>query len=49
MRRFFPFLGWLADVKHPATLRADAIAGLTGAVIVLPQGVAYARIAIACC
>ena len=28
-----------------ATLRADAIAGLTGAVIVLPQGVAFAMLA----
>lgn len=45
MRRIFPFLGWLPEAKKPSTLRADAIAGLTGAVIVLPQGVAYALIA----
>jgi len=40
----FPFLNWLklVDVK---TLKADLIAGLTGAVIVLPQGVAFATIA----
>jgi SulP family sulfate permease len=40
----FPFLGWLGDVRK-RTLRSDLIAGLTGAVIVLPQGVAFAIIA----
>lgn len=35
---------WLPNTT-PKTLRADLIAGLTGAVIVLPQGVAYAAIA----
>ncbi len=40
----FPFLGWLPSVNKE-TLRADIMAGLTGAVIVLPQGIAYAAIA----
>jgi SulP family sulfate permease len=42
--KFFPFLGWLgrADAQ---SLRADLFAGLTGAFIVLPQGVAFAMIA----
>lgn len=35
---------WVAHVSW-ATLRADAIAGLTGATLVLPQGVAFAAIA----
>lgn len=35
---------WHADVTS-ATLRKDAVAGLTGAAIVLPQGVAFALIA----
>ncbi|TAN42726.1 MAG: SulP family inorganic anion transporter [Nitrospirae bacterium] len=39
-----PFLGWLPDVSR-RTLKADLVAGLTGAVIVLPQGVAFAIIA----
>lgn len=39
-----PFLAWLPSVTG-RTLRADLLAGLTGAVIVLPQGVAYALIA----
>ncbi|WP_458734288.1 SulP family inorganic anion transporter [Zobellella taiwanensis] len=43
-RRLFPFLQWAAMVNG-RTLRADAQAGLTNAIIVLPQGVAYALIA----
>jgi SulP family sulfate permease len=40
----FPFLRWIRLVNKE-TLRADFFAGLTGAVIVLPQGVAFATIA----
>jgi len=43
-RRFFPFLQWWPRVDR-GTLRADMIAGLTGAVVVIPQGVAFAIIA----
>lgn len=42
--RFFPFLRWWPLVNRES-LRADLIAGLTGSVIVLPQGVAFAMIA----
>lgn len=42
--RFFPFLLWWPKVDRD-TLRHDWVAGLTGAVIVLPQGVAFATIA----
>jgi SulP family sulfate permease len=42
--RFLPFLTWWPMVSRQ-TLRADLMAGLTGAVIVLPQGVAFAMIA----
>lgn len=40
----FPFLNWIRFVDS-SSLKADFIAGLTGAVIVLPQGVAFATIA----
>jgi sulfate permease, SulP family len=40
----FPFLRWASRV-NPGTLKADLLAGLTGAVVVLPQGVAFATIA----
>jgi len=39
-----PFMQWWPRVNR-GTLRADALAGLTGAVVVLPQGVAFATIA----
>jgi SulP family sulfate permease len=39
-----PFLLWFRLVSRN-TIKADLIAGLTGAVIVLPQGVAFATIA----
>jgi SulP family sulfate permease len=42
--RIFPFLRWWNFIGRD-TLRADLLAGITGAVIVLPQGVAYAMIA----
>jgi len=40
----FPFLNWFKLINKD-TLKADMIAGITGAVIVLPQGVAFATIA----
>ena len=42
--KLFPFLRWWPAVNR-RTLNADLIAGLTGALIVLPQGVAFATIA----
>ncbi len=41
---FFPFLNWFRLVNR-SSLKSDFLAGLTGAVIVLPQGVAFATIA----
>ena len=43
-QRLFPLLKWWPRVDA-ATLRADAIAGLIGAIVVLPQGVAFATLA----
>ncbi|MGY2572992.1 SulP family inorganic anion transporter [Vibrio sp. C8] len=42
--RCFPFIAWLPQVKIDV-VKADLLAGLTGALIVMPQGVAYAMIA----
>ena len=44
LRRLLPFLAWWPLVKRE-TLRDDLLAGFTGALIVLPQGVAFATIA----
>jgi SulP family sulfate permease len=43
-RKLLPFLAWTGRVDR-ATLRNDLQAGLTGAAVVLPQGVAFALIA----
>ncbi|MGZ9059311.1 MAG: SulP family inorganic anion transporter, partial [Burkholderiaceae bacterium] len=44
LARIFPFLRWWPRVNR-VTLRADASAGAIGAIVVLPQGVAFATIA----
>jgi len=44
LARFFPFLRWWPMVDRHTT-RADLIAGLTGAILGLPQGVAFAILA----
>src|SRR5512147_1194676 len=44
VRRLSPFLLWWPRVNRQS-LRGDLVAGLTGAVVVLPQGVAFATIA----
>jgi SulP family sulfate permease len=43
LARWFPFLGWPRPDR--ATLRGELIAGLTVAMFVIPQGVAYAALA----
>lgn len=44
LRPFTSFLGWWPRVNRD-TVRADLMAGLTGALVALPQGVAFATIA----
>jgi sulfate permease, SulP family len=43
--RFLPFLAWWPLLRDRRILRADIFAGLTGAIVVLPQGVAFATLA----
>lgn len=43
-KKVMPFLQWWPRVNR-RSMRADIMAGITGAVIVLPQGVAFAMIA----
>src|SRR5690349_18249365 len=42
--RLLPFLAWRDRITRD-TLRADLLAGLVGALVVLPQAVAYATLA----
>ena len=44
-KKFFPFLKWIHELKDPQILRADVIAGLTVALVLIPQSMAYATLA----
>jgi len=43
--RVFPFLCWIGELKKPEILRADLIAGITVALVLVPQSMAYAQLA----
>ena len=45
INKFFPFLKWIHEIKNPEVLRADLIAGLTVALVLIPQSMAYATLA----
>ena len=40
-----PIFRWLPELRTKGAVRADLLAGLTGAIVVLPQGVAFATVA----
>jgi SulP family sulfate permease len=44
-QRFLPFLDWLGRLKDRRTLRADIVAGVTVALVLVPQSMAYAQLA----
>ena len=43
--RFTPYKGWIGELKEPTVLKADVIAGLTSALVLVPQSMAYAQLA----
>ncbi len=43
--RFIPFLDWIGELNKPAVLKADIIAGITVALVLIPQSMAYAQLA----
>ncbi|MCK5813551.1 MAG: SulP family inorganic anion transporter [Cocleimonas sp.] len=43
--RFTPYLEWIGDLKNPEILKADLLAGLTVALVLIPQSMAYADLA----
>lgn len=45
MRRLLPFLAWTTELRDARTLRTDFIAGLTVALVLIPQSMAYAQLA----
>lgn len=45
LTKIFPFLVWLPELKSGETLRVDFLAGLTIALVLIPQSMAYAQLA----
>lgn len=45
LKKVFPFLNWIHELKDPMVLRADLLAGLTVALVLIPQSMAYATLA----
>lgn len=43
--RFIPFLSWIRELRDSETLKADIIAGITVAMVLVPQSMAYAQLA----
>ena len=44
LKKIFPFLEWL-KTYNLSTFRADFVAGLTVALVLIPQSMAYAQLA----
>lgn len=44
-QRCIPFLDWIGELKNPAVLKADIFAGITVALVLIPQSMAYAQLA----
>lgn len=42
---FIPYLGWIGELRHKAVIKADIVAGVTVALILVPQSMAYASLA----
>src|SRR4030067_1060661 len=45
LQRFLPFLAWIGEIRNSRVLRADLIAGITVALVLVPQSMAYAQLA----
>ena len=43
--KLFPFLYWIKELKNPRVLKADTVAGVTVAMVIVPQSMAYAQLA----
>ena len=44
-KRFVPFTDWIFEIKNPRVLSADLLAGVTVALVLIPQAMAYAQLA----
>jgi SulP family sulfate permease len=43
--RLFPFLNWIGELRDKHILRSDLLAGITVALVLIPQSMAYAQLA----
>ena len=43
--KFLPFLAWIGEIRDSNILKADLVAGLTVALVLVPQSMAYAQLA----
>jgi SulP family sulfate permease len=44
-RMFVPFTSWIGELGSASTIRADLVAGITVALVLVPQSMAYAQLA----
>ena len=44
-QRLLPFLAWIGELRDSKVLRADILAGVTVALVLIPQSMAYAQLA----
>ncbi len=45
VKRFIPYLNWIGELKDPSIVWKDCVAGLTVALVLIPQSMAYAQLA----
>jgi len=45
IRRFTPYLNWIGELKDTSIIWKDCLAGLTVALVLIPQSMAYAQLA----
>jgi len=43
IQRLLPFTQWLPELRRWQVVRADVVAGITVALIIIPQSMAYAK------
>ena len=45
IHRFIPYMNWVGELKDPSIVWKDCMAGLTVALVLIPQSMAYAQLA----
>jgi len=45
IKKIFPFLNWIDEIREPKIFRADVVAGISVALLLVPQSMAFAQLA----